>query len=110
MATPAPPTTRHQAQKQAANAVPVRFPLRDRVYELAADVGRLRRRTEPETYTRHLVDRIAGYTQDLYLLVTPSAAELAAWTAPGDEDAITEAIKVVDQEWARLQQLLGVRA
>lgn len=107
MATPAPPTTRTQTRQP--QAVTVANPLRDRIHELATDIGRLRRRTEPDTYTAHLADRLAGHTQALHLLTTPTAGELAATTAPSDEQAVTEAIRVVDHEWRQLQQLLEAR-
>lgn len=79
--------------------------LRLRVDELAVDVGRLRRHAQPES-THHL-DRVAGHVAATHGMVNPSAAELVAWTAPGDEDAIAEALRVVDEEWLTLRGQLG---
>jgi hypothetical protein len=83
--------------------------LRLRIAELAADVGRLRRRfasNENGWTSAYIADRMAGHVEALHCLATPSAAELVAWTAPGDEDAIDEAIQIVDERWRRLRSLL----
>jgi hypothetical protein len=83
--------------------------LRGHICELAADVGRLRRRLEPDSSLAQLADRIAGRILILDLLATPTAAELAATTAPGDDEALTEAIRIVDQRKLYLHSLLGAR-
>lgn len=79
--------------------------LRKRVELLIEDVGRLRRRLDPETSSlSHVGDRIAGHVHALYWLTEPTAAELVAFHAPGDQDAIQAAIKHVA---ARERQLIG---
>jgi len=78
----------------------------DRLYELAADIGRLRRRHPGD----HIVDRAACHVESLALMLEPTAAELAASIAPGDCGAITEAIRCVDQRHRALQHLLGEAA
>lgn len=84
--------------------------LLDCVEALAADVGRLRRRVsgDPQSSLTHLVDRLAAGVQWLDLLLRPSAAEIAASWAPGDDDAIDEAIRIVDARNRELRGLLGV--
>ena len=42
-------------------------------------------------------------------MLEPSAAQLAAHYAPGDESAITEAIRIVDERSRRLRHTLGLR-
>jgi hypothetical protein len=84
--------------------------LTTRVWDLAGDVGRLRRRVEPDSSLAYLCDRIAGHVESLHCILTPSAGELVAFTAPGDEDAIAEALRVVDDRWHRLQSRLGRKA
>jgi hypothetical protein len=80
--------------------------LNTRIDALADDVGRLRRRIEPGSSLEHLADRLVGHVETLHLIVTPSAGELVMWTAPGDEEAIGEAIRIVDERWKRLQERL----
>jgi hypothetical protein len=80
--------------------------LNTRIDALADDVGRLRRRVEPGSSLEHLAERLAGHVETLHLIVTPSAGELVAWHAPGDEEAIGEAIRIVDERWKRLQERL----
>jgi hypothetical protein len=113
----------------------------DRLDQLAADIGRLRRRHdrlrdaieeyilwEPckaghaaahhklcaalhETPERdHIIDRIASHVEALALMLEPTAAQLAAWWAPGQEEAILEAIRIVDARSRRLRELLGEAA
>lgn len=83
--------------------------LRDCLDELAADVGRLQRRfaSNPDWTGVYVANRIAGHVEALVLMVEPTAAELAASYAPGDDEAIIEAIRVVDARWRRLRSLLG---
>lgn len=83
--------------------------LRSRLDELAGDVGRLRQRLEPDTSLAHTADRIAGHVEALVLMVEPSAAEIAGVWAPGDDQAIGEAVRLVDNRHARLRHALGYR-
>jgi hypothetical protein len=94
------------APELGALANPVLF---DRVVELADQVGLLRRRVEPETNLGFLADRLAANVSSLYLLLTPSAGELVSRWAPGDEEAATAAVELVDREWDGLQRRLGRR-
>ena len=74
--------------------------------QLAADIGRLRRR-HPDDW---LIDRISDHIETLASMLEPTAAQLAAWTAPGDEAAVTEAIRIVDERAQKLRRLLGEAA
>ncbi len=74
--------------------------------EAAVYVGRLRRRLEPDTSAAHIADRLAEIIESLAVLVEPSAGELVAWTAPGDEDAVAEALRIVDARQRHLRHLL----
>jgi hypothetical protein len=79
--------------------------LRLRLDELADDVGRLRRRfaSNENAWTGdYIADRIAGHVESLVLMVEPSAAEIACCWAPGDDEAVDEAIRIVDERWDRL--------
>ena len=80
--------------------------LRARLDDLAEDVGRVRRRVEPETSLAWTLNRIAGHIQSVVLMVEPCAAEIAAWT-PEDEQAVEEAIREVDAKHRRLRERLG---
>lgn len=73
------------------------------LHEIAADIGRLRRR-HPDDY---IVDRLAKNLEQLAQMLGPSAAQIALWTYPGDEATITEAIRVTDERFGRLRCLLG---
>jgi len=77
-----------------------------RLYELAADIGRLRRRYPGD----HILDRAATHVETLALMLEPCAAQLAACTAPGDEAAIVEAIRCVDDRHRQLRHLLRCAA
>lgn len=77
-----------------------------RLDELADDIGRLRRRYPDE----YLVERIGEHVGSLYLLTTPSAAELALEMFPGCEKTIVAAIDVTDANWRKLQHRLGKKA
>lgn len=83
---------------------------RARLDELAADVGRLRRRVEPDSSLAFLADRIARHVESLHLLTTPSAGEIVSTTYPGDDETVEEAIRLVDARSARLRGLLGSKA
>lgn len=81
-----------------------------RVDAIAADVGRLRRRfaSNPDAWTGgYIADRIAGNLQTLDAMMRPTAAELVAWTFPGDEEAVEAALEVVDKRDEDLRRLLG---
>jgi hypothetical protein len=78
-----------------------------RVHELAGDVGRLRRRVSADTVGAYLADRIAGHVEAIATMLEPTAAELAATWAPGDDEAVAEAIRTVDELGRRLQTELG---
>lgn len=73
--------------------------LRARLDELATDIGRIQRN----------LDRLADHVETLTLIAEPTASELAATAAPGDETAVTEAIRLVDERARRLQHQLGRR-
>jgi hypothetical protein len=83
-----------------------------RIDELAADIGRLRKRfnSNPEWTGAYLADRLACHVQDLALILEPTAGQLTAWHAPGDDTAVKEAIRLVDARHQRLLQLLGEAA
>lgn len=82
-------------------------PLMDRVDALAADVGRVRRRVEPDSSLAYLVDRIADHVEWLDVMLQPSAAELAAYVYPGDDEAVDAALEAVDRRAARVRHLLA---
>jgi hypothetical protein len=91
-------------------SAPANRAILDRVDLLAADIGRLRRRScrSDESWPGgYLVDRLAANLQSLDLMLRPSAAELAAGAAPGDGIAVTEAIAAVDARARELARLLG---
>jgi len=81
----------------------------NRIDELAADIGRLRRRLDPESSSYWLGERIANHVESLDAMLRPSAGELVAWTAPGNHDAITAALQAVDNDRRRIQALLGAK-
>lgn len=83
--------------------------LHNRLDQLASDVGRLRRRFEPESSDGWLCERIAGHIEALVVMLEPTASQLAATTAPGDQDAITEAIRLVDERHSQLRNQLGAQ-
>jgi hypothetical protein len=79
--------------------------LSDGLLELASDVGRLRSRVEAEHV--YIVDRLAQRIVSLWLMVTPPAAVVAAETAPGDDEVVLEAIRLVDDRMQVLLRRLG---
>lgn len=84
--------------------------LRKRVELLVEDVGRLRRRLDHETSSLcHMGDRIAGHAHALYWFTEPTAGDLVASHAPGDENAIKAALEHVDQQERLLIGRLGGR-
>ena len=82
-------------------------PFHNRLYALADDVGRFRRRVEPGSSLEYLADRFADHVSSLHLLVTPSAGEIAGWTFPCDAETVEAAIETVDRAWELLQRRLG---
>jgi hypothetical protein len=80
-----------------------------RLWELAADIGRLRRRCEPGSSLEHVADRIANHIAVIDTMLRPTAAELVAWNTPGDEEAIDEALRQVDLHAQQLAGRLGGR-
>lgn len=84
--------------------------LRNRLDQLADDVGRLQRRVDPESSLHHVVALVACHVEALYGFVDPTAAELAAWTAPGDDQAVLEALRLVDVRTESLRHRLGIKA
>jgi len=85
-----------RGQSQAGQA------LRGRIQALAEDVGRLRRRVEPDTYDAFLAFRIAGHVEALDALAWPTAAEL--YRECVDVDL---ALELVDEHAAKLHRTLG---
>lgn len=83
---------------------------RNRVDELARDVGHLRRALEPDTIAAYRAERVAGHVQTLATALEPTAAEIVAVTFPGDEHTALAAIDHVDKRDWRLRHLLGERA
>jgi hypothetical protein len=71
--------------------------------QLAADVGRLRRRLRDDEYGLHLVDRIGGRVDAIDSLVHPCAAELVV-----AGDTVDEALAFTDGRAFRIRALLGV--
>lgn len=85
--------------------------LADRVWELAGDVGRLQRRfaSSDDELSAYLAARIAAHVSSIDLMLRPTAGELVAWNAPGDDEAVEEALRLVDEHWRQLQTRLGAR-
>jgi hypothetical protein len=84
-----------------------------RIAELARDVGYLRRRfasNETAWSGAYLADRIAAQVERLDVIARPSAAQLIAWTYPGDDETIEAALDQVDCDRARIRSLLGWKA
>jgi hypothetical protein len=89
--------------------------IRRRLDELAVDIGRLRRRldTDREVWTDldvWTLEQIGAHVADLAGMFEPTAAELANTTAPGDPDAITEALRIVDARARAFRVKLGLEA
>lgn len=89
-------------------------PLRDRLDDLARDVGRLRRRFESNEATAwtgvYLVERIAEVVETLDVMVSPTAADLhRAFLIECSDDsvALAEALAVVDRRAKAVRRLLG---
>jgi hypothetical protein len=85
-------------------------PFRSRLQELAADVGRLQRQLPADSSAKHTAERIAAHTYTLIEMLEPTAAQITAWYAPGDDLAVSEAIRLVDVRVDRLRHTLGMNA
>jgi hypothetical protein len=83
---------------------------RNIVHQLAVETGRLRRTTPPDTSAHHTLNRINNHILSLSLIVYPTAGELAGWNAPGDDLAVVEALRVVDDQDRVLRRTLGMSA
>jgi hypothetical protein len=81
-----------------------------RLDELAADLGRLRKRLDPESSAYWTWVRCADAVLSLDLMLHSSAAQIAAWTYPGDDAAVQEAIRLTDERCDRLARTLGKEA
>jgi hypothetical protein len=79
-------------------------------WELAGDIGRLRRRLEPESSAGFTAARIAHQVACIDTMLRPSAAEIVGQSAPGDPDAIDEALRIVDEHDRRMRARLGEKA
>lgn len=82
--------------------------LLDHLWSLAGELGRIRRAVDPDSSLVHAVDRACGHVLSIDAMLRPSAAEIAAMWAPGDETAITEAIRLVDDHDRQRRQRLGL--
>ena len=83
--------------------------IHDRLIGLAWEVGRLRRNVEPDSYAAHLVSRFAEDVESVLLMLEPSAAELVALNYPGDDEAIDEALRIVDARHLVRREILGLK-
>jgi hypothetical protein len=63
---------------------------------------------EPDSYAWHLLDRIGGHVEVLDAMFSPTAAEILAWSCPGDDEAVDAALAAVDSRVRMLRSLLGV--
>ena len=70
--------------------------------EIAADVGRLRRRAEPETSIAYALERIADRVESIDSIVCFSAGQLVA-----EGEAVERAVELVDVRARQLRTLLG---
>jgi hypothetical protein len=81
--------------------------------EFATDVGRLRRRVEPESSLAHLAERIADRVEVLAAMVGEPAADLyrAYFCVCGDHAlALDEDLAAVDRRSQDVRGLLGRKA
>lgn len=77
--------------------------------ELAAVVGRLRRRVEGDAYAEHLVDWLAGDVDVLDSMMRPSAGEICAANirfGADEDEAVVAAVSDVDDRVRHLRSLL----
>jgi primosomal protein N'' len=77
--------------------------------ELAKDIGRLRKRTDPETSNAHLVDRLADQIETLDAITHPTAARIYQTLTDlyDPDEAATKALHAVDTRARTLRNLLG---
>jgi len=80
--------------------------LHNRIEELATDVGRLGRYIDPESSGHWILERVRGHIEAVTLMLEPTAAEIARWHAPGCDQAVDEAIRIVDARYRSLQHRL----
>lgn len=86
-----------------------------RLDELATTIGRLRRRlngdkevwTDLDVWT---LEQIGRHVEALHLMLSPTAADLAAYHAGGYDTAADAAIAVVDARCHALRVKLGLEA
>lgn len=83
--------------------------LHNRLTELATDIGHLRRCVPEGSSLEWRTERIASHVEACIGMLEPTAAELARYWAPGCDQAVTEAIRIVDARYRSLQQRLGSR-
>ena len=83
-----------------------------RLYELADVLGRFRRQLnpEPDGLIEWRLNLAAGHVEALIGMIEPTAAEIVAFTYPGDDEATAEALHIVDARHARLRAQLGYKA
>jgi hypothetical protein len=74
----------------------------DRLLKLAADVGRLRRHLDAESYGGFLAARVADHVNSLDCMLEPTAGELYAAGL-----SVEEALGTVDERAETLRRLLG---
>ncbi len=88
-----------------------RTTIRYRTLAAAGCLGRLRRTIRPDidSYLEYVLDELAGHLKTIVDLVQPTAAEIAAAWAPGDDETVAAAIRLVDERHEQLQRLLGYR-
>jgi hypothetical protein len=78
-----------------------------RLAELSGDLGRLGRCLDPESSAYWIWQRCCDHILSLDLMLHPSAAEVAAYTYPGDPAAVQEAVRLTDERHDRLARTLG---
>ena len=98
------PTKRREPEPHLHHAA-----LHNRLTELATDVGHLRRCVPEGSLLEWRAERVAGHVESMTLMLEPTAAELARWYAPGCDQAVDEAIRIVDARYRSLQHRLGNR-
>lgn len=87
-----------------------RTAIRYRLLELGRDVGVLRRRFTSNEHTwtgEWIADRIADHVETLDAMVSLSAGEIVACNAPGDDEAVEEALRIVEEREQMVRSKLG---
>jgi hypothetical protein len=90
-----------------------RAAIQHRLLALARDVGTLRRRfaSNENAWTgAWAAERIADHVETLDVMVGLSAGQIVACSAPGDADAVEEALRIVDERQRTLRARLGRKA